>query len=72
MSRLKTFTISYQKALEACGGESVLAVLDTLQDEGVVVSYEVMINIQVPYEKAISVENFFLLKDYGVSGKKRK
>jgi len=73
MSQSKLLKISYQQAMEACGDDSVVDTLNTLLDEGSILSYNVMIDIEMDRDKAAAIENLFLLRIYSTEeGPKRK
>ena len=62
----KLFRIRLEQALKAVGsGESVVDTLDTLRNEGVIESYDTILEIRVNRDKAAALEHFFLLQDFG-------
>jgi uncharacterized protein YydD (DUF2326 family) len=61
----KLFRLPLKKALEAVGsGENITEVLQVLKNEGVIESYDTILEIRVHRDKAIAVENFFMIKHY--------
>jgi hypothetical protein len=71
LPKLKTFRIPFEKALEACGeGESLIDTLYTLQDEGAIKQFEVVVEILVDRDKASAIEHYFLLRDYDETDRK--
>lgn len=60
-------------AVKAVGeGESLLDVLETLQDEGAIRDFNFIVEIKVDRDKAIAIENFFLVKDFKPTEIKKK
>jgi hypothetical protein len=59
----KTVKVSFERALKACGSESLIETLYVLQDKGVIKSFEIEVQIQVEHSKATSLEQFFLLQE---------
>jgi len=54
-----------EQAVKAVGdGDSLTGVLDTLKAEGVIESYNTILELRVDRDKAVAVENFFMLKDF--------
>lgn len=68
----KLFRISMSEAVKVVGDNDLLDTLETLQDEGVIRSFDFVVEIKVDRDKAVSIENFFLLKDYKPTDIKRK
>lgn len=74
LSQTKTLKVSFEKALKACGDESLIETLYNLQDAKVILGFEIDISIKVDRDKATSIENFFLLQQPlpGIPKKKKR
>lgn len=61
----KVLRLPVQQAIDAVGGnESLWDVLDILQKEGAIRSWETVLEVKVDRDKAIAIENYFLLRSY--------
>jgi hypothetical protein len=62
-----------QDAVDAVGkGDSLLDILETLQEDKVIRSFDFIVEIKVDRDKAVSLENFFMSKIPTVSNIRSK
>jgi hypothetical protein len=63
----KVLRMRMAEAVKAVGdGESFLDVMDTLIETGAIRSYDTILEIKVDRDKAVAIENYFLLQTYKV------
>ena len=61
----KVFRIRMEDAVKAIGeGDKLLEVLDTLQDEGSIRSYDFIVELKIDRDKALAVESYFLRSSF--------